>query len=520
MSAVGRDTGVNVHLAGAGGRAATVRTVGEELHAQGASSGNDLLVDLDVSGGVQLEDVVGHASGLVKLHLDADAAGPRRTSVVGRLDVDRLGRAVIQEGLDRPFADRRVVLAGNEGVGVAVLASGSRAAGNDVQIVSRIDKECAAVAHLDDAVDLDVLVAADLDETAVAGHLAAQRFNERAGVEEGHVLRDDDDRAAVAVRAGIGGDQTAGTKTYNTTVGCTDVNRAAVTLGAVGPNRAQDSDTVAAHLNGAADRARSIRSAALREDGVAAVSDEDYLAARADRHAAGADEAFLVDGQAVHTDTAAFAEQLAGVGGRTFGNLHLNGDVAGGVLGEVDGAARHKPDGAIAGVDGACVLDNGGDEKDLAAGRSGDFTQIPDGALAADPLEPVVVVQEVTVGEIQRRGNQAAHVDARALTDKNAARVDNKDIPIGCEHAHNGGGNISDDAVEGGGPGVGLHELDKLIPGDGEVVPLEDNFIGRGDCHVDPVTLNCGTTMGHVFATRQPHGHLRNYCKTQGCHEH
>ena len=117
---------------------------------------------------------------------------------------------------------------------------------------------------------------------------------------------------------------------------------------------------------------------------------------------------------------------------------------------------RHECEGSAGGDGNAAVVD------DAARGIAREF---------------VVARHKVGVVEPQGAGDQAAHVDLRACAKQHAVRIQDKDLPVGSDFAHDGAGLGAGHAVERDGTGAGLVEAHGLAAADRELRPVDGGFI-------------------------------------------
>ena len=111
---------------------------------------------------------------------------------------------------------------------------------------------------------------------------------------------------------------------------------------------------------------------------------------------------------------------------------------------ERDRLAARQHDGAEVRLDRAAVTDVRAEQRNIAVLR-GDRAVVLD-TRAAGPCETVLAREEISVGDVQRRGHQPADVHVRGLAEQDAVRVDQEHLPvrrqiaedhrrIGAEHA-------------------------------------------------------------------------------------
>ena len=150
--------------------------------------------------------------------------------------------------------------------------------------------------------------------------------------------------------------------------------------------------------------------------------------------------------------------------------------------GVVDLAADQRREAALDDRDGALVGD-----RSASAG---------DGDLAA---------HELTVAEVQRRGDEACGFHRSGRRDEDAVGVDQEDLPVRVDLPGDRGAGAPGHAVEQGGGGAGLENVDPSARTDREVVPVDDGAVAAlGDGHGAARSgADGGATGGDLAAARK-----------------
>ena len=147
-------------------------------------------------------------------------------------------------------------------------------------------------------------------------------------------------------------------------------------------------------------------------------------------------------GAAVGLDQAAVFHQIIE---RALVDLHVDQAVAGERQGHVAASAQCHT--ARRRTDDAVVADAVADKGDVPAIGRRDTAAIDDaaGAGAAEPARRAI---ERSIVDVERGCNQAAHVDLRTGAEQHAVRVDQVDLAIGIELAHELGAIGVEDAID------------------------------------------------------------------------
>ena len=217
-----------------------------------------------------------------------------------------------------------------------------------------------------------------------------------------------------------------------------------------------------------------------------------------------------IGGLAGHDDlTAVGHDQLLVLHQRADGGrVHLDLQQAIGAGGQGDPVAcghRHR---AQLGAQHAVVADAGGQQGDTAAVPGRDLALVADAAHRATALEiaaeSVVAVPEVLVGDVQRGGDQAAHVHSCALAEDNAVGVDQPHLTVGRELAQNLAAVAAGDAVEGDVGVLVLLELHAGVFANIEAAPVDDGLAAALlHRHGIAVLADAGTTLYDAAARGQ-----------------
>ena len=186
-----------------------------------------------------------------------------------------------------------------------------------------------------------------------------------------------------------------------------------------------------------------------------------------------------------HDDVAAVALERAAVEGLGVGEAAVDR--------EVELASRIGRDVEVLGC-GECrraaficnrarILDRGRVQRDKAAfgldGAGVDHAGLP--ASCNLQAEVALALREVThvfIGHVGRRSDESADVDAAVLAEEHAVRVDDEDVTRCRERAVDDGPAVSYDAVDGDSALAVLVEVDLLVFGDVELLPIESEAVG------------------------------------------
>ncbi len=120
-----------------------------------------------------------------------------------------------------------------------------------------------------------------------------------------------------------------------------------------------------------------------------------------------------------------------------------------------------------------------------------------------EALEGVVAGQKVFVGDVQRGGDQARHVNPRSVAKQNAVGVQQKHPAVGFEVAHDLAGCVASDAVEHGTGRALLHEAHGVPGANAEAVPVNDGAGGVGHLYAIGKALNANRAIDHCGRSRQ-----------------
>ncbi len=213
-----------------------------------------------------------------------------------------------------------------------------------------------------------------------------------------------------------------------------------------------------------------------------------FRAALERRHGAGLDDAGIVDLRRQHgVGRLRRHDHFAAVGDngplvldqrvqRALVDGHVDKRIPSHVEGDLF-ARRHRHR-AERGGDHALVRDGLAEQRDISALSRVDPALIDDrGVRRAE--EAVFSGHEVGVGDIERRGDQAADIDLRASGEEDARRIHDEHLSIGIEGARDHARLVAGDAVERDGRAARLIEVHSLLRGDGEALPVDDRLVGR-----------------------------------------
>ncbi len=89
--------------------------------------------------------------------------------------------------------------------------------------------------------------------------------------------------------------------------------------------------------------------------------------------------------------------------------------------------------------------------------------------------------EEVFVAQVEGGGDKPGDIDAGALADQDAGRVDEEDFAVGGQGAQQLRGVGADDAVEHGAGGGLLDEAGGFVRVDAETLPVDDRIRAVGD---------------------------------------
>ena len=374
----------------------------------------------------------------------------------------------------------------------------------------------------------------------IARHGAAARVDRAQGV--GLAAGPEDDIAAVTGRDRIGRDRGARAHVDARRVG---------DAGVLAVEAAADQHSAAARVAG------GVEAGAVQEGDVGA-GDDDMAAGLARAGACRVERAGHIDLAALHVaqerdDTVAVADTArlddAGVvdrgleqlSGRLGGQHHLaavgadhaavlhqrvhralvNRDVEQAVAGHVEGDRLAAGQGhrAEVGDDDAIVADAATQEGDIAAAVHGDRATVQHRA-AAGAGKAVVALHEVGVGDVERRGHQAADIDLRSGREQHAVGIDHEHLAVGAEAAEDAGRVGAEHPVQSHRTGVRLHEPHRLAAPDVEALPVDHGVLaGLVDGQRAGPGRQAGAARGDLAAGRQGEGR-RAHHQGQGGGEH
>ncbi len=183
--------------------------------------------------------------------------------------------------------------------------------------------------------------------------------------------------------------------------------------------------------------------------------------------------------------------------------LALRGADAAGVA-DVFGKQEHPPAGGGAQVGTGLHLDEARPHGWRA--QAGGIAQEA-GRGAVDAVGQATV--EVVVAQVQRAGDQAAHIDLRRGPEQDARAVEQGDAAVAGEAAEDGAGcRATADAVERAAVGTGQLEVHAAARADVEALPLVDGAARRLlDAHVAPAAgVGAGLWRGGAGALHPPVG--------------
>ena len=164
-------------------------------------------------------------------------------------------------------------------------------------------------------------------------------------------------------------------------------------------------------------------------------------------------------------------------------DLHVEQAIAGKIQGY--GIAGGQGHAALIGDDYAVVAHRAAEQGDAAAVGCAERAVVDDAGVAAIAFEAVIARREVAVADVQRGGYQAADVDAGTGAEQHAVGVDDKDLTIGVEVAHDRGAVAAEYAVERHRTFAGLVEGHAVAGGDIETLPVDGELAaGLVDDHL------------------------------------
>ena len=85
---------------------------------------------------------------------------------------------------------------------------------------------------------------------------------------------------------------------------------------------------------------------------------------------------------------------------------------------------------------------------------------------------------EGVIGDVESAGHQAVDVDPGVLAEDETVRIEEENLSVGLQLAHDGAGIGLEDTVERHGRGAGLPELDRVLDADIEFLPVQDGLPG------------------------------------------
>ena len=187
------------------------------------------------------------------------------------------------------------------------------------------------------------------------------------------------------------------------------------------------------------------------------------------------------------------------------------------VTGQVqrDRTAGGQCDRAQPGRDHALVADTVAQQRHLAARGGGDAPFVDHRATALTG-KPPGARHDITVGDVQGGGDQAAYIDRSPLAKQDAVGIDHKHPPVGRQAAQDGRGVRAQHPVQHHGAAVGLHKQHPLAQADVEALPVDGRVLrGLGDGGAQRAGGHAGRARSHHAALRQCR-HLRSESDGQG----
>jgi hypothetical protein len=132
---------------------------------------------------------------------------------------------------------------------------------------------------------------------------------------------------------------------------------------------------------------------------------------------------------------------------------------------------------AVVGQDQAVIRHAAADQAHRAAARRGDGAVVDHAGAAAVRVEVEVVGEEVAGREVQRAGDQAAHVHLRGGTEDDAVGVDQEHLTVGVDAAEDLTGVLVEDAVQRHRAERGLVELYRGVLAHVEREPVQRELV-------------------------------------------
>ncbi len=147
----------------------------------------------------------------------------------------------------------------------------------------------------------------------------------------------------------------------------------------------------------------------------------------------------------------------------------------------------------------AVVTDGSADE---VGEVGGDVPLVDDPA--ATPREGELVIQEITVGELHGRGDQAVNINPGGRREKNAVGIDQEDVSIRLHQAGDRARASPDDPVQDGGGAGRLLKANRLVSRDVKSLVINDRLAGILD-HPEfvAVSLKVDGSIGDLFTLGQ-----------------
>ena len=129
---------------------------------------------------------------------------------------------------------------------------------------------------------------------------------------------------------------------------------------------------------------------------------------------------------------------------------------------------------ALISDDRAGIADLRAHQRDLAALLAADRAFVDDLTRAAALHEPIAPGQKIAVAHVQGRGDQAAHVDLRALAEQHARAINHIHLTVGVQRAHDLAGLTAHHSVQRGRLRARLLELHRRLAPNVETLPVDD----------------------------------------------
>jgi hypothetical protein len=204
----------------------------------------------------------------------------------------------------------------------------------------------------------------------------------------------------------------------------------------------------------------------------------------------GLHQALLVDDGAEDVDAATVGHQSAQIQHLAGWYIDPHRQVGHAGIHEFDAARRGHADAAAVGLRRAAVLDPRAQQHDLAAVGRAQAALVAHGAVVAGQgFEAVAAGEEVVVVQAQRAGHQRCDIDARAMAEEDAIRVQQPDLAVAGERAEDRARVLPRHAVEHLARGTGLFEVHTGGGADGEAAPVEHRARRVAHGHLCAVSL-------------------------------